>query len=261
MLEHAKAEQPAVEGKRSETMRARRFSALRFPRGWEWLYVPPLLAAAALIAFNVFQPITVLPRITTSPGYAFHDQDGELVTSEDYRGRFTLYSFSHSTCTEGCALSLTQIANLRSEVASRLPDDADVSLVTISVDPEFDSSDELRSTVERMSLPVDQPPIAWTLLSGDPLRTKMAVGSGFSLYYSEATSSNDDGNNHRSVTFDPRYYLVDGWGLIRAEYRTAEPDPDIIARDVKLLIQEAENSDGVIRLGYEAAHLFSCYPR
>ncbi len=261
MLEHVKAEQSAVEEKRREPVLARRFAALRFPRRWEWLYLLLILAATALIGFNVFQPITVLPRITTSPGYAFHNQNGELVTSEDYRGRFTLYSFSHSTCDEGCALSLPQIAALRDEVASRLPETADVSLVTISVDPTFDSSQQLLATAQQLNLPIDQPPIPWNLVSGDPLRTKMAVGSGFSLYFGEATESTAGGRTKRAITFDPRYYLVDGWGIIRAEYRTAEPDPEIIARDVNLLIQEAENSNGVIRLGYEAAHLFSCYPR
>ncbi len=189
MLDHAKAGQSASEEKRSEPVRAPRFPALRFPRRLEWLYLLLILAAAALIAFNVFQPITVLPRITTAPGYAFQNQDGELVTSEDYRGRFTLYSFSHSACDEGCALSLTQIATLRDEVASRLPETTDMSLVTISVDPEFDTSQQLQATAQQLNLPIEQPPIPWDLVSGDPLRTKMAVGSGFSLYFGEATES------------------------------------------------------------------------
>ncbi len=260
-MDHVKAGQSAAERELSEPSPVRRSPAVRLPRRWEWVYLILILMAAALIAFNVFQPITVLPRITTSPGYAFHNQNGDLVTSEDYRGRFTLYSFSHSTCGETCALSLPQIATLRDQVASRLPEGVDLSLVTISVDPEFDSSQQLSATARQMGLPIGEPPIPWNLLSGDMLRTKMAVGAGFGLYFGDATETNIDGVTTRAVTFDPRYYLVDGWGIIRAEYLTATPDPEIVARDVKLLAQEAENSDGVIRLGYEAAHLFSCYPR
>jgi len=55
--------------------------------------------------------------------------------------------------------------------------------------------------------------------------------------------------------------LVDGLGIMRAEYRTGAPAPELIARDVNLLVKEAANSDGIARLGYEAAHLFLCYPR
>ncbi len=48
---------------------------------------------------------------------------------------------------------------------------------------------------------------------------------------------------------------------MRAEYRTGALDPALLARDVTLLLEEAANSQGVVRLGYEAAHLFLCYPR
>lgn len=236
-------------------------SLLRVPRGLDWIYVGVFLVTLGIVAFNVFQPITVLPRITTSPGYAFHNQDGELVTSEDYRGRFTLYSFSHTTCDASCELSLAQIEGVRDQLAARLPEGADVSFVTISVDPEFDTSETLQAALYQVDPNADASPIAWDLVSGEPLRTKMAVGSGFSLYYSDPTVEEIGNSTIRDVTFDPRFYLVDGWGIIRAEYRTAEPDPDILARDITLLTQEAENSEGVIRLGYEAAHLFSCYPR
>ena len=55
--------------------------------------------------------------------------------------------------------------------------------------------------------------------------------------------------------------LVDHLGIMRAEYRTGALDPALLARDVNLLLEEAANSQGVVRLGYEAAHLFLCYPR
>ena len=58
-----------------------------------------------------------------------------------------------------------------------------------------------------------------------------------------------------------RYVLVDHLGIMRADYRTGVLDPALLVRDVNLLVEEAANSDGIARLGYEAAHLFLCYPR
>ena len=64
-----------------------------------------------------------------------------------------------------------------------------------------------------------------------------------------------------------------GWGIIRAEYRqyesterlslsegTTDIDPDVILRDIGLIVEEVRNSKGVASAAYEAAHLFACYP-
>ncbi|MCS7040866.1 MAG: hypothetical protein NZP34_14765, partial [Caldilineales bacterium] len=60
---------------------------------------------------------------------------------------------------------------------------------------------------------------------------------------------------------DPVYILVDGWGIIRREYRyrTLTPDVDRIVRHIGVLAEEVRNSRGAARLAYEAAHLFLCY--
>ena len=71
------------------------------------------------------------------------------------------------------------------------------------------------------------------------------------MYYGPS----DDGG----FDYDPAMMLVDGWGILRAEYRTPTPKLETVVRDVRLLIDEAENSEGVARYAYEAAHLFLCY--
>ena len=83
------------------------------------------------------------------------------------------------------------------------------------------------------------------------MQLKSVIGGGFSTYYTEK----EDG-----IKFDPAFMLVDGNGVLRAEYRTAVPDTDIILRDINLLVEEAHNSTGPQKLAYEAAHLFLCYP-
>ncbi len=149
-----------------------------------------------------------------------------------------------------------------SELVDRFPSDVDLGLVTISVDPERDTPARLAQLKQSVGVTGDEAAIPWSLLSAESLRTRMAVGQGFSVYYAEPKmTQSQDGNPVRAITFDPRYILVDGWGIIRAEYRTAEPDPDLLERDVNLLVQEARNSNGLVKLGYEAAHLFACYPR
>ena len=93
----------------------------------------------------------------------------------------------------------------------------------------------------------------WHFVTGAPDQLKNVIGAGFRAYYTQRP----DG----TFTVDPVFALVDGWGILRATYRTATPDPAILQRDVRLVVQEANNSEGVNRYAYEAAHLFLCYPK
>ena len=79
------------------------------------------------------------------------------------------------------------------------------------------------------------------------------MGGGFEAYYEP------DGQG--GFKFDPALTLVDGWGIIRAEYRGRTPDPDQILRQIQVVEDEVGKSRGVVKLAYEAAHLFSCYAR
>lgn len=180
-----------------------------------------VLLGVGIFAFNLIQPITVLPRLAPAPGYRLADQNGNIVDSEMQRGKLTLYSFTATNCVD-CEQTLAQIAEVVEDVEGVTP-------ITFVLD--------------------DTTPVAnWTLLTGTPATMKAIVGGGFDLYFA------DDGQ------FAPRWVLVDALGNMRARYHTAQPDPTILRRDINLLLEEIENSRGIGRLGYEAAHLFACYP-
>jgi hypothetical protein len=79
------------------------------------------------------------------------------------------------------------------------------------------------------------------------------IGGGFETYF----ESQEDG----SFTYDPAFVLVDGWGIIRGEYRyqTMTPDSERILRHLGVLAEEVRNSRGASSVAYEAAHYFLCY--
>lgn len=246
----ANGERAAASGS-LEDRRAR----FRSPR--VWLYAAAVVVALSIVAFNVIRPIVVLPRIAPSPGFALVGSDGRPVTSEDQRGFLTLYSFTTLDCDAACPQSLADIAALRESVAAALPAGTPLRFVTISLDPERDTPERLSFAADALALPTGGP--EWQLLTGDPLRTRATVGGGFRVYFSEPKEPT--AASPARVSFDPRYVLVDHLGIMRAEYRTGALDPALLARDVNLLVEEAANSQGIVRLGYEAAHLFLCYPR
>jgi len=214
---------------------------------WLILFTILFIMAAAIISFVVFQPILVLPRITLAPGFALTDQNGSQISNEDLRGQIVLYNFTYTNCEE-CAQTdevMAQVQNRLDEVAT---EDIPIKLVTISVDPEHDTPDVLTEYAQSLGANPDQ----WVFATGSPAMLKSVIGGGFSLFYQQR----EDG----AFDLDPGFMLIDGNGIMRAEYRTAVPEIDIMLRDIGLLVEEAQNSNGAAKIGYEAAHLFLCYP-
>lgn len=203
---------------------------------------------AGVIWFSTARPITVLPRITLAPGFYFTDQAGEKFTSEDLRGQIALYTFTYTNCVEPCI----QTSEVMSQVQSRLPEissSVPLKLVTFSIDPTQDDAAMLAAFADGLGADT----AVWHFATGGEQQLKSVIGGGFGVFY----DTKDDGN----FKLDPAMFLVDGSGVIRAEYRTDTPDLDIIMRDFGLLAAEVDHSEGIYRFAYEAAHLFSCYPR
>ena len=212
---------------------------------WLLLLALPILGA---FAFAVFQPIQVLPRISLSPGFSFTDHDGARLTSDDLRGKLVYYSFMYTDCTEPCPQPVKGLQIIQEAVDRAGGGQVPIEFVAISFDPERDTPERLRAVAAEQGLDLER----WHLVSGDAAQLKNVIGAGFGAYYEQA----DDG----SFAFDPMYVLVDGWGIKRAVYRTPMPDPTRIERDINYIYKELDNSEGLNRLAYEAAHLFLCYP-
>lgn len=217
---------------------------------WIRSAIPVVLIIAAAVAFAVFEPIQVLPRIRIAPGYLLVNQNAETITSEDARGSIVLYNFTYSGCGEDCA----EMQATMQEVQGRLDEvdtgDTEVEFITISIDPERDTPETLRAYATELGADTEQ----WQFASGDPVHLENVVKAGFEVYYQQ----NSDGD----FTLAPVFILVDGWGVIRGEYRyqTNASDADKIVRHLDVLAEEVRNSHGAASLAYEAAHFFLCYP-
>lgn len=201
------------------------------------------------MAFAVFEPIQVLPRIRLAPGFALVDQSGAALTSDATRGEVVLYGFAYGDCGDECEPTLATTA----EVARRVPAEVDLGevpfrVVTISLDPSGDG-DRLDGVAAGSGADGE----VWRWATADPDELRRVVGTGFKVPYE------DEGD---ALRFDPRFVLVDGWGVVRGEYRysTLADDADKLVRHVGILADELRNSSGVASIAYEAAHVFLCYP-
>lgn len=214
------------------------------------IYTIGALLVISAFAFKVFQPIQVLPRMRIAPAYNFIDQDNTALTSETMRGQFVLYSFTYTNCPAPCFNTNETIKEIQSRLGEVDLGDIPVSFVTISIDPDHDTPAVLNAYGSSLGADFDQ----WKFAtSTNKALLKTIIGSGFETYYE------DKGNGEFAL--DPGFVLVDGWGIIRAEYRytTEVSDADRILRHLGVLADEVRNSTGSAKLAYEAAHLFLCY--
>lgn len=217
------------------------------------VYILVALVVLAILAFATLKPVRVLPRIRLAPGFIFVDQDGRQVTSEDMRGKVVLYAFTYTRCqTARCQEILTTLRAVDRQITEEVLQGVPFEIVVVSFDPEHDSPQRLRSFAASLGVDLNR----WRFVTGtDPKRLRYMVGGGFEVYYERT----EDGE----FVFDPAYILVDGWGIIRGEYRyeTVMPNQERIARHIRVLLDEIHNSKGAARVAYEAAHLFLCYAR
>lgn len=204
----------------------------------------------AVLAFVIFQPVQVLPRMRVAPAFRLVDQNGDTFTSEDLRGRLVLVGFTYGDCPPPCGGTVETMT----EIAARLDEvdlgDTELTFLTISVDPARDTPERL--AVMARDAGASAPEWRFATVT-DPDRLKNLVGGGFRTYY----EPRPDG----SIALDPTLLLVDGWGVIRGEYRyeTLVSRSDRILRHLGVLSEEIRNADGPARFAYEAAHLFLCY--
>lgn len=213
------------------------------------LYGSILAVTVVIVALASLRPIRVLPRIAPAPGFALTDQDGNRLTSDDLRGSIVLFDFTYLSCQEPCNRTTATMREVQEQLAAEPEDDPPVRLVTISFDPERDSTEALKAAAEAAGAD----PTRWTFATGDPDLMKLIVGRGFNVFYEQKP----DG----SFRFDPTLVLVDGWGVVRAEYRVGPPRAEHIVNDIRIVANEARKSRGPARLAYEATHLFVCRTR
>lgn len=213
-----------------------------------WLAGVGGLVVVAVLAFAVFEPVQVLPRIRIAPGFAFVDQSGEAYTSEDGRGTITLYSFAPASCGEECDAMHSTMAEVGERMRSVDLAGADFRSVTVALD----TGDPEQLSAAAADAGADGE--SWTWVGAEESVLKEVVGAGFRVYF--------DRSDAGEVEFDPVFVIVDGVGLIRGEYRYGSlvSDVDRLTRHLSLMGDELRNADGPASLVYEAAHVFLCYP-
>lgn len=169
-------------------------------------------AADAKLKSGVFDP----PRL--APDFVLEGSDGKELRLGRYRGKVIVLGFGFSHCPEVCPTTLDRLAKARRKLGAGAKD---LQVVYVTVDPERDSRERLRSYLAAFDP---------TFVGGTGTAEKLGrVRDEYGIL--AARKSGEGGIDHSSFV-----YLIDRAGSLRAMVPYGRSADDI-AHDLSILLK------------------------
>lgn len=119
----------------------------------------PVYSPAMVNTELVPEEIQHIRKYHTIGDFSLTNQNGEVITHEDYKGKIYIADFFFTTCPNICPLMTKNMAAIQ----DKIKDDQDVLLLSHSVTPEIDSVAQLKKYAQEKG--VDD--TKWNLVTGD----------------------------------------------------------------------------------------------
>lgn len=190
-----------------------------------------VLATAVLFLSGSWAKPSTLDVLGDAPEFSLIDQDDRETTLAMYQGKMLLVNFIYTSCLDACPLMTAQLAGFQEQLAGNKKLAQQVELLTISVDPEFDTPERLKEFATRHGADLR----TWRFVTGPYEHVRTVVLDGFRVPMPEGTGYSAEGYNHSLMFHTTRIVLVDKTGQIRAYYRSDDWEPEQLLRDLQKL--------------------------
>lgn len=137
------------------------------------------------------------------------ERSGEKITKKDLLGKPWIVNFIFTRCAGPCLQLTTEMARLQEELDKR---DLDARLVTITVDPDYDSPEILKKYAEGFGADPEQ----WLFLTGDKDETYELIRDSFKMPVQEMKGA--DRKPGWEVLHTTNILLVDAEGKVLGKY-------------------------------------------
>ena len=142
------------------------------------------------------------------PSFSLIDQEGRAFTNDDVAGRPWIADFIFTRCAEQCPAMTVHMVDLQKNLA-----DADVRLVSVSVDPTYDTPSILKEYGKVRGADFSK----WSFVTGDRRSVFDLATHGLLL----PTRTADDPS---AIIHSEKFVLIDGQGVIRQWYNSKDPE-------------------------------------
>lgn len=162
------------------------------------------------------------------PNYVLKNQDGKEIRIHNYRGKTLLLTFIYTRCPlpEYCALMSNNFAKIDRSLREDAELYAGTHLLSVSIDPEFDTPQVLRSYGAAYTEQYEKETFShWEFASGTPEQVK-AMAQFFGLQY--FPEKDEIIHGLRTVIIDPE-------GKVAKTYNGNEWKPDEVVNDLRTI--------------------------
>jgi protein SCO1/2 len=194
--------------------------------GWVGAFLIFVLAVA--MGYSMWQAslrrdVERLPVIRAVPEFSLTDQNGQTVTKADLRGHIWITDFIFTRCKGPCPLMTARML----EMQKALVKTPEVKLVSVTVDPEYDTPEVLKAYAEANFADPDR----WKFLTGDKAVIEKLVTEGFMQHLAEENGEPVHGT---------MFLIVDGNGMVRSARMLEDPEliPKILTDTGNLLREQ-----------------------
>ena len=198
--------------------------------GWVGAFLGFVLAVA--MGYSMWQAslrrdVEQLPVIRAVPEFSLTDQNGQTVTNADLRGKIWIADFIFTRCKGPCPLMTARML----EMQRALTKTPEVKLVSVTVDPEYDTPEVLKAYAEANHAD----PERWKFLTGDRAVIEKLVTEGFMQHLSEENGEPVHGT---------MFLIVDGNGMVRSARMLEDPEliPKVLMDTGNLLREQGAGS-------------------
>ncbi|WP_027137766.1 SCO family protein [Gaetbulibacter saemankumensis] len=159
------------------------------------------------------------------PAFSFTDQNGKIITNEDYLGKVYIVEFFFSTCPTICPRMNKNLVDIQDE----FKDFENFGIASFTINPDYDTVEILKAYADQYG--VTNP--NWHFMTGDKEVIYRLSNEGFNLYSAEEASA-AGGFEHSG-----NFALIDKNGFIRSR-KDEYGNPIIYYRGI---VSEAEKVD------------------
>jgi len=171
-----------------------------------------------------------LPIIGQVSEFSLIDSSGDTITRDHLLGRVWIADFFFTSCAGICPMMSKRMAELQ----ERITGDREITLVSISVDPERDTPERLR----RYAQTYGADPIRWWFLTGDRAAIYRLSQESFRLGVQEVPEDQRE-PGMEEVLHSSRFVLLDRQARIRGYYDGEDSGMmDQLVADIRGLLKE-----------------------
>jgi protein SCO1/2 len=151
-----------------------------------------------------------LPVLTELPAFALTDHEGKPFGNEQLQAHVSVVGFVFTRCPSICPVLSAAMVKFQSHVVRSKLDDR-VHLVSVTVDPEFDTPSVMAAYADKIGADTR----SWRFVSGEPDEVRTFVIEGFRLAVGQRKEIAPDVFD---IAHSNRLALVDRRGRVRGLY-------------------------------------------